>query len=131
MFHQALGGASLILFWNPQRTDMDPAEEIETRVKNARKLENVLAELDSRTRGASPLVPLETARLDWTKDFILGGADLPNGQRLWRISVAPDVRSITVNVNGRVRRLPIEEEPGVWLTGEHGDVIEMIKVERD
>ena len=131
IFHQALGGASLILYWNPQRTDLDPEVEIETRIKNAEKLEDVLAELDSRTQGASPLIPLEAARLDWTKDFIIGGADLPNGRRLWRISVAPEVRSITVNVNGRIRRLQVEEEPGFWLTGEHGDVIEMIEIERD
>ena len=66
----------------PQRTEVESPAETEARVENARRLEEVLAELDSKTLGATPLMPLDSARLDWTSDVLLGGASLPDGRRL-------------------------------------------------
>ena len=130
VFQQALAGASLILFWNPQRTEVESPAETEARVENARRLEEVLAELDSKTLGATPLMPLDSARLDWTSDVLLGGASLPDGRRLWRLTVAPDVEGVAVKVGDRRRMLRVGEQPGFWLTGGPDDAIEVLRIER-
>jgi hypothetical protein len=131
VFQQAIAGTSLILFWNPMREESATPEELEARARHAGALEDALAELDRRTRGACPLDPIDSSRLDWTSDWVLGGAELPDGSRLWRVTTAPGVRSVQVKIGGAPTSIGIDDEPGAWIISGRGQAVEVTGVSRD
>ncbi len=128
IFHQALGGAEVFLYWNPSgAVHAETAADRDRRFEDARLLETVLDELNGRLRGATSLRPCRTARVRWDADALLSGAILPDETGLWRLTLSPEAWSARLRVGDRT----IDVVPGgrgTWIATSAGETVEIVGV---
>jgi hypothetical protein len=126
IFQQAMAGASLFLFWNPKERQ-ETLAQTQARIDQARTLDEVLAELDAETRGATSFEPIDSTRIPMTTDSILSGARLPDDSRIWRMSVGPNVRAARLRVGDRGVTLTFGDDRGAWISSGPGEAVTIIR----
>ncbi len=131
IFHQALGGAEVFLYWNPAgAVHEETAAQRQIRFADARRLDAVLKELNTRLRGATDLTPCRTERLPWNADAVLSGAILPDDTGVWRVTLSPRARSVRMRIAERMVEV-LPDGAGAWLLSEPGEQVEIVEVRID
>jgi hypothetical protein len=116
IFHLALNGAIHFMHWTPFAPGFgvhgtETEEEREERFSRLRKTDEMLSELNSRTRYATP-IPLKSSFVEWNSALLSSAARIGHNRVLWRISAKAGIDSISVN--GRKMHFPIGQR-GIWV----------------
>lgn len=130
IFHQALAGTRTFLYWNPSGpAHLESPEAQAVRFADARALEKTLGELNRVTRSADHIRPLVGMRVRWDADVVLSGGELPDGTRVWRLSVSPETDQVEVRIGDR-RETIIPSGGGSWIFTGGGEQVRVVEVLR-
>lgn len=118
LFHQALAGTELFLYWTPYApghgvTLTETALQRQQRHDRVRAVNRMVEELNQRC-GFAAVSPIATAALPWNGRTILSGARRANGSAIWRLSVHPEVESVTLSPGGQRLTFPAGTV-GAWV----------------
>lgn len=118
LFHQALAGAELFLYWTPFApgygvTLTETALQRQQRHDRVRAVNRMVEELNQRC-GFAAVSPIATAALPWNGRAILSGARRADGSAIWRLSVHPEVESVSLAPGGQRLSFPAGTV-GAWV----------------
>lgn len=118
LFHQALAGAEMLLYWTPYAPGFgsnaieSPADR-QKRHDRVRGVNRMVEELNRRL-GFAAASPIAVDRVPWTHRTLLSGARRSDGSAIWRVSVHPEVESVRLSPSGQRIAFPAGTV-GAWV----------------